>query len=60
MVEHLCFPDLTPKEREASKVLRAEIRRRRDEGENNLVIKNYKIVSLAASTATQHVKPARE
>ena len=53
--KHLCHsntykrvfisPDLTLQEREANKQLRQELRRRKDAGESNLIIKNGKIVS---------------
>ena len=39
-------PDLTPKEREANRVLRAELKRRKSAGENNLIIRRGKIVSI--------------
>jgi len=38
-------PDLTPQEREANKQLRQELKRRKDAGDTNLIIKNGKIVS---------------
>lgn len=39
-------PDMTPKEREQSKILRAELKRRREEGEERLVIRRGKIIQL--------------
>lgn len=38
-------PDLSPKERETNKLLRQELRRRKESGEVNLIIKHGKIVS---------------
>ena len=46
-------PDLTPKEREVNRVLRAEIRRRRDAGESNLVIRNGKIIKTTREVRVQ-------
>ena len=39
-------PDMTAKEREEAKQLRAELRRRRSEGEHNLVIQRGKIITV--------------
>ena len=39
-------PDMTVKEREEAKQLRAELRRRRSEGEHNLIIRRGKIVTV--------------
>lgn len=37
-------PDLTPKEREANQLLRAELKRRKSAGKENLIIRRGKIV----------------
>ena len=47
-------PDQTPKEREASKLLRQELRRRKDTGESNLIIRRGKIVSKSVNPNTTH------
>ena len=39
-------PDLTPKEREAGRVLRSELKERKTQGETNLAIRRGKIVTL--------------
>ena len=43
-------PDLTPKEREEGKTLREQLKKRRDEGEDNLVIRGNKFVKLTPRT----------
>ena len=48
-------PDLTLKEREANKCLRTELRRRKEAGETNLIIKHGKIVSKSPSSGTTSV-----
>ena len=48
-------PDLTPKEREINKLLREQLRRRKEAGESDLIIRRGKIVSKLTSThATAH------
>ena len=42
-------PDLTPKERETNKLLRHELRTRKEAGETNLVIRHGKIISVQRS-----------
>ena len=44
--------DLTPKEREAEKLLRDELRERRENGEEDLVIRNGRIVRRPARQQT--------
>jgi len=39
-------PDMTPKEREKNKALREELKRRRDDGEEHLVIRNGEIAKV--------------
>ena len=46
-------PDLTPKEREISRKLRDELKRRREEGEVNLTIRGGKIITNRARQITQ-------
>ena len=48
-------PDLTLREREEGRKLREELKRRRDNGEHNLVIRNRKIVEVKNDRAS---KPA--
>ena len=40
------YPDLTPKERQAGKELRDELKRRRDQGETNIIIRGGRIVKV--------------
>ena len=47
-------PDLTPKEREINKCIRQELRRRKEAGEPDLIIKRGKIVSKHINTTSAH------
>jgi len=51
-------PDLTPKEREEGKTLREQLKKRRDEGEDNLVIRGNKFVKLTPRTQ-RHIAAAQ-
>ena len=44
-------PDFTFKERQANKILRDELKRRRSQGETNLIIRNGKIICKQRSSA---------
>ena len=48
-------PDMSPKEREAHKKVYEELKRQRNQGENNLVIRNGKIVSYISRSYRTHV-----
>ena len=41
-------PDMTPTEREAYRQLQGEIKRRRNLGESNLIIRNGKVIQYGA------------
>ena len=52
--------DLTPKEREADRALREELKARREQGEEDIVIRNGKIVKRLAKQATSSAATAGE
>ena len=47
-------PDLSPKEREKNKQLRAELKKRKEDGEDSLVIRKGKIVQLETRATKDH------
>ena len=54
-------PDLSPKERKRNKELRDELKRRTDEGEEDLVIRRGKIVKIQGSKdGERHQRPASQ
>ena len=40
------LPDMTPKERESARELRAELRKRKSQGEVNITIRHGKIITI--------------
>ena len=51
-------PDLTPKEREANRRLREELKNRKDAGEKNLMIKRGKIVVDTRKSSEKDSQPS--